>query len=73
MEIGKGNETIGIVCHLDVVPAGENWDTNPFELTKKGNKLYGRGATDDKGPLAASIIALKIINELGINIDLITY
>lgn len=68
MEIGKGNKTIGIVCHLDVVPAGENWDTNPFELTKKGNKLYGRGATDDKGPLAASIIALKIINDLGINL-----
>ena len=46
--------------HTDVVPvAGQEWDTNPFELTDKGDgKLYGRGSCDMKGFLATCLVAL---------------
>ena len=69
LEIGKGEELIGIICHLDVVPEGDGWLSEPFTLTKKDNKFYGRGVTDDKGPLAVAIIVLKIINSLELNLN----
>ena len=48
-EAGPENaDLIGIVCHLDVVPSGDGWNTNPFELTLKDGILYGRGIVDDK-------------------------
>lgn len=52
-------DLIGIVCHLDVVPAGDGWTTSPFELTLKDGILYGRGIVDDKGPACASYFAMK--------------
>ena len=59
-EFGPENaDMIGIVCHLDVVPAGDGWATDPFELTLKDGILYGRGIVDDKGPAAASYFAMK--------------
>ncbi len=47
--------------HTDVVPAGpvERWTTPPFEPTIEGNALYGRGAADMKGSLAAMIVATE--------------
>ncbi|MEG1310109.1 MAG: Sapep family Mn(2+)-dependent dipeptidase [Bacilli bacterium] len=69
MEIGEGKDIIGIVGHLDIVPAGTGWDTPPFTLTEKNGYLYGRGTTDDKGPVAASITALKEINESGLKLN----
>lgn len=64
-EIGSGDKLIGIVCHLDVVPAGEGWDTDPFELTFKDGAMYGRGIIDDKGPAAMSFFAMKQLLEEG--------
>lgn len=64
-EIGEGDELVGILCHLDVVPAGDDWTTPPFEMTIDGGKIYGRGVTDDKGPLVACVHALKDIKESG--------
>lgn len=65
-EIGPENaELIGIVCHLDVVPAGDGWTTSPFELTLKDGILSGRGIVDDKGPAAASYIAMKRLLDSG--------
>ena len=58
-EIGQGDKTIGIVAHLDVVPAGEGWDSDPFEVVQKGDRLYGRGVSDDKGAAVASMYAIK--------------
>ena len=55
----EGAELIGIVCHLDVVPAGDGWETSPFTLTEKDGILYGRGIVDDKGPACASYFAMK--------------
>lgn len=58
-------DMIAIVCHLDVVPAGEGWETSPFELTLQDGVLKGRGIVDDKGPAAASFIAMKRLKDSG--------
>ena len=50
-EMGEGSQLIGIVGHLDVVPARkeDGWDTDPFVMSEKDGVLYGRGVADDKG------------------------
>ena len=60
-EAGEGKKLIGILAHLDIVPVGEGWDSNPFELTEKDGFLYGRGVSDDKGAAIASMYALKYL------------
>lgn len=61
IEFGNGPELIGIVGHLDVVPEGENWTYPPFDAHISDNKIYGRGAIDDKGPVIASLYAMKTV------------
>lgn len=61
IEFGSGEELIGIIGHLDVVPEGENWTYPPFEGNIADNKIYGRGAIDDKGPVIASLYAMKAV------------
>lgn len=70
-EIGEGKEMLGILGHLDVVPAGElsNWNTDPFEAQIKDGRLYGRGTQDDKGPTVAAIYAVKALMDSGIKFD----
>ena len=63
IEFGEGDELLGIIGHLDVVPSGDGWNTPPFEATIKDNKIYGRGAIDDKGPVIASLFAMKAIKD----------
>ena len=65
VEFGSGDKLMGIVCHLDVVPEGEGWETDPFELTVKNGIMYGRGIIDDKGPAAASFFAMKELLDEG--------
>lgn len=60
-ETGEGEKLIGILAHLDVVPAGEGWDSDPFEMIEKDGKVYGRGVSDDKGGVVASMYALKYL------------
>lgn len=62
-EIGEGEKLIAVLCHLDVVPAGDGWNTDPFTATISGDELLGRGAIDDKGPALAAIYAVKAIKE----------
>lgn len=62
----SNEEHIVVLCHLDVVPAGEGWTSPPFEPTIRDGKLYARGAIDDKGPTMASFYALKILQELNL-------
>jgi len=62
-QIGEGKDIIGIAAHLDIVPAGEGWSTDPFTLTRKGDVLYGRGVSDDKGAVVAALYALKVLQE----------
>ncbi|MCL2821497.1 MAG: Sapep family Mn(2+)-dependent dipeptidase [Oscillospiraceae bacterium] len=70
-EIGEGDELMGVLGHLDVVPADDldAWNTPPFELTEKDGILYGRGVTDDKGPMLTSMYALKILLEKGVKLN----
>ncbi len=63
-EIGSGEQLIAVVAHLDVVPVGDGWDTNPFEGVIKDGIMYGRGVSDDKGAAVASMYALKILKDL---------
>ena len=65
-DYGQGDDLIGILCHLDVVPAGDGWSVEPYDLTLKGDKIYGRGVTDDKGPAMAAIHAVKELIEEGV-------
>lgn len=66
IEFGEGSEMIGILAHLDVVPVKkEEWDSNPFELSIRDGKMYGRGSLDDKGPLISSYQAMKNLKDSG--------
>ncbi len=62
-DIGEGKDMLGVLGHLDVVPAddAENWTTPPFTMTEVDGRLHGRGVQDDKGPTLASMCALKIL------------
>lgn len=61
-EFGEGEELIGIIGHLDVVPAKEeDWSYSPFVPTIHHNCIYGRGAIDDKGPVVSSLYAMKSV------------
>ncbi|MBP2242473.1 succinyl-diaminopimelate desuccinylase [Cytobacillus eiseniae] len=64
-EIGPADasEYISILCHLDVVPATGEWESDPFSPEIREGKLFSRGAIDDKGPTMAAYYALKIIKE----------
>ena len=66
-DYGTGDEMIGVLGHLDVVPAGdlEKWTTGPFEAVIKDNNLYGRGTQDDKGPTLAALYAFKAVVDSG--------
>lgn len=59
-------ETFAVVGHLDVVPAGDGWKNAPFVMENRDGYLYGRGVSDDKGPMVASLYAVKAIKEAGI-------
>ncbi len=64
-------ETLLVLTHYDVVPAGSGWRTDPFKLTEKNGKLFGRGTSDDKGAIAATLSALSKLNNSKVNIRLI--
>lgn len=64
-EIGEG-EDFGILVHLDVVPVGGGWLSDPWTLTERDGKLFGRGTCDDKGPALAALYAVKAILDEGL-------
>ncbi len=70
-DIGDGEEMIGILGHLDVVPVGdlEMWDSDPFDPVIKDGNLYGRGTQDDKGPTMAALYAVKALIDENIYIN----
>ena len=71
-EIGEGDEMIGILAHLDVVPEGSGWEYPAFALTRAEvdgeERLIGRGVTDDKGPAMICIYAMKALLDSGMPI-----
>jgi succinyl-diaminopimelate desuccinylase len=70
-EIGEGEELIGILGHLDVVPPGklQDWNTGPFDPVEIDGKLYGRGAQDDKGPMLVALFAVKALMDAGVKFN----
>ena len=60
-DLGSGDSMVGILVHLDVVPEGTGWSVEPFGGSVVENRLYGRGAYDNKGPVIASLFAMKAI------------
>ena len=60
---GEGDKQLGIISHLDVVPAASGWNFQPFQLTRKDGYLIGRGTSDDKGPLLCGFHALRFWKE----------
>ena len=65
IEMGEGEELIGILCHVDVVPEGDGWSSDPFGAEIRNGRIYARGAIDDKGPTMAAYHAMKLVRELG--------
>ena len=63
IDIGSGQHVIGMLCHVDVVPGGDGWETDPFKAEIKDNLVYGRGTVDDKGPLVCCLYAAKFMRD----------
>lgn len=63
--LGKGKPALALVGHFDVVPPGDGWRTDPFEMVVKNGRAYGRGVIDNKGPLAACLMLMKRLKESG--------
>ena len=62
-QIGEGDTLLGILCHLDVVPAGDGWEGDPFTARVTDREIFGRGSIDDKGPAIAAIYAVAAVKE----------
>jgi len=65
---GETDRELGILAHIDVVPAGGGWSYEPFAATQIGDYLIGRGTGDNKGPAAAGLYVLRVLGDLGINL-----
>ena len=59
-------DPLGILVHLDVVPAGDGWQVDPFGAVLEGDRIYGRGTSDDKGPAVAALLAMYAVKQAGI-------
>lgn len=67
IQLGSKGKLCGILSHLDVVPAGNNWSVLPYSLTEKDGRLYGRGIADDKGAALVTLYCLRTLKEEGID------
>lgn len=67
-QMGHGEKTLGILCHLDVVPAGDGWKHDPWGAEIENGRLYGRGIADDKGAAILSLYAMKAVREAGVKL-----
>ena len=65
-EYGDSDEMVAVLGHLDVVPEGEGWSVPPYEGRVVDGRIYGRGSMDDKGPVVASLYALKALKDSGV-------
>ena len=67
-DIDGSEPQLAVLTHLDVVPEGKGWSSDPFTLTRSGDKLIGRGTIDDKGPAVAALFAARAVKDLGISL-----
>lgn len=68
VEMGEGEEELGVLVHLDVVPAGDRskWRFDPFSAEIHDGAIWGRGTLDDKGPAMAVLYAMKLLLDLDV-------
>ena len=66
--VKDGPIDLGIWLHGDVVPEGDGWTFSPYDATEYKGCIVGRGATDNKGQLAAAYNLLKIFKKLGVDL-----
>ena len=68
-----GAPTVTVYNHLDVQPASretEPWNTDPFVFTKDGDRYFGRGTTDDKGPALSALWGIRAAREAGVRANM---
>lgn len=69
-QYGEGEDYIGILGHLDVVPVGDGWIQPPFSgYIDENGRIFSRGILDNKGPIMSCLYALYAIKELGISLS----
>jgi acetylornithine deacetylase/succinyl-diaminopimelate desuccinylase-like protein len=72
-DVDKSAPTVTIYNHLDVQPASretEPWKTDPFVFTKDGDRYFGRGSTDDKGPALSALWGIRAAREAGVRANM---
>jgi acetylornithine deacetylase/succinyl-diaminopimelate desuccinylase-like protein len=72
-DTGADLPTVTIYNHMDVQPASketEPWETEPFVFTRKGDRYFGRGTTDDKGPALAALFGARAAREAGVPVNI---
>jgi len=66
ISMGEGEQTLGMLAHLDIVPVGEGWTHDPFGGEIADGKIFGRGTVDDKGPALCALYAMRAVRDCGI-------
>ncbi len=66
IEYGQGAGLVAVLVHLDTVPEGSGWIHDPFGGQIEDGNLFGRGASDNKGPAVVALFALKALKDLNI-------
>jgi succinyl-diaminopimelate desuccinylase len=69
ISLGNQSQSVGMLGHLDIVPIGEGWSVDPYGGEIKDGYIFGRGSGDDKGPTVAAYYAMKIIRDLGVELN----
>lgn len=67
-EFGEGDDYVGVLGHLDVVPTEEGWVNPPFSGHVEKGKIYSRGVLDNKGPIISALYGLYAIKESGLKL-----
>lgn len=62
----SGKPVCSLYFHVDTVPPGDGWSRDPFRCTREGDRLYGRGAADMKGTIAAVLAAIRAADACGV-------
>jgi succinyl-diaminopimelate desuccinylase len=62
----SGRPSLGLYYHVDTVPAAAGWTRDPLRLTRDGDDLFGLGAADMKGTIAATLLALRAARDGGV-------
>jgi succinyl-diaminopimelate desuccinylase len=61
-------QELGLVSHLDVVPAGDHWSFPPFEPFERDGFVIGRGSSDNKGPALLDLYLLRAFRDLDVSL-----